>query len=46
MGLGSKIRYAFVTRDAWNIADIFTKSLYKKEFLKLRAKLLNSVRVD
>ena len=29
-----------------NVADIFTKSLDKKEFLKLRAKLLNSVRVD
>ena len=29
-----------------NVADIFTKSLDKKEFLKLRAKLLNSVRAD
>ena len=27
-----------------NVADIFTKPLEKKEFLKLRAKLMNEVR--
>ena len=37
------IRVKFVASSD-NIADIFTKPLEKKEFLKLRAKLLNEVR--